>query len=113
MDSFVSMLGTNKTFDHVTLTLTDEVYERYATRLKRHHDESPSGTREPFPLQCHLAFLSVFEASQGRGAKRTKQERPTVVAKLASFPVDRNVVAIIFAFAAERVHRQVHINGDF
>lgn len=115
-DNLVPMLQENKVLEYVEITVRPEVYRRYAAGMKRCHFVSLPVVREPFPLRCRLAFLSIFGPSwhrSDRDVKRAKSELGLVSGSpvLASFPVDQHVMSIIFGFAAERARRRVYFSA--
>lgn len=111
--SFLPMLRANRVLEYVEVMAPRDLCHRYAPGMQRSHNAPLPVAREPFPLPSRLAFLSIFVASRRhceREAKRAKHASPTVSPVLANFPVDRHVMAIIFNFAAERIHRRVYCN---
>jgi len=113
-----SMLESNNVLEDVQVMAPGRLWETYTEPLFPYHNELLPVAREPFPLQCRLAFLSIFSASQRQrspDAKRAKSASTPVSSVLASFTADRGVISIIFGFAAECLRRRVYCdkwNGD-
>lgn len=113
MEDVFKILVDNRRLEYFDLTVPCRVYEQNAKRVAGYHNQSLPVAREPFPLPCRLAFLSVFSSRrsvQARGEKHAKlpptSTAPATPAR-SQLQMDRHVVALIFRFAAERVHRRV------
>lgn len=120
------MLSTNRTLQYVHLTLPGAPLDAMLTtrclqRVRRFHGEALPIAREPFPLDCRLAFLSVFGASSrstpsdSSGRQQlmppTPLLTPQLAAALAQFPAIRGVFLRIFDLAASCVLRRVFVDN--
>lgn len=108
------MLEVNRTLEYLEM-----FYLPPNEELQRHHNTPLPVPCEPIPISCRLAFLSIFTASRTcfehfRKSKLVNSLTVTNVGVskvLADFPVDRQVLSLIFAFAAECVRRCVIVRS--
>lgn len=107
--ALIEMLGKNRTLEVLYVLLPHVAFNMLSGDFKTLHDQEIPMAREPFPLECHLAFLSIFASSrrqrEQRGAKQTglgpaDQASASTSSVFANFSIDFNVMAIIFSFAA-------------
>lgn len=105
------MLTENPRLQFVQLTLPPGVYAQNAAILERCHNEVLPGVGAPLPLECRLALLSVFASSHQSLERQVNQEESEAsqALTLGRFSMDQHVFSVIFAFAAERVRRQVFV----
>lgn len=109
--SVATMLSVNRTLEFFYVRMQEKLSNPHLDTIKHFHDQVLPAPRAPLSLECRLAFLSIFTASR-RGfelaAKRAKVA--PLLSVLATFPMDRNVLSIIFGFAADNARRRVYVD---
>lgn len=110
VESFVQMLCVNKRLEFVSMTGNSNAvtWAAHLYSARNTHCTTLPVAQTPFPLSCRLAFLSLFNKFQPNNTKRSKTESVPLSPAFAKFAVDRHLISIIFAYAAERVLRRVH-----
>jgi hypothetical protein len=98
----LAMLSVNHTLEYYRMCGDYRIF-RNNDAVQRHYDEPLAVASKPFPLECRLAFLSIF---RGHQEQETSDLRPRRVA----LPIDRDAMLTIFAFAAECARRRLHID---
>jgi hypothetical protein len=105
LKSLGRMLRANATLEYVEVAYFT-YYDNDTWMLRKQNGKKIPGY--VLPLECRLAFISVFYSSRQlleRDPKRPKLETTAtapVSLVLTSFPTDENILSIIFAFAAEQ-----------
>lgn len=115
--ALLKMLQANRRLEYVMVEVSGECYDAYIAEAKKCHNVPLPIAKQPFPLECRLAFLSIFRSdhhrrgTEERESKRARSELAST-STLTQLAVDRHVLGIIFAFVAECVRRRVHLKPN-
>lgn len=113
VDAMAETLKVNQTLELLFVSATRHLPRGSECDQLRHHKEDIAGAKGPFPLKCRLAFVSVFGAHCARANQPTNRVKPdSHSTALVGLAIDRNVLSIIFVFAAERARRRVYVEYD-
>jgi hypothetical protein len=123
LDAIVSILQRNHTIEYVYLAVPNIAYRMAMSFVEGFDNQMLPVAREPFPLKCRLAFLSVFASTSERGDREAKRARleplspsspvaQSSASMLSTLSMNRNVASIIFGFAAERAIRRIRVEPD-
>lgn len=108
LSAILEMLESNVVLELLQVEVSLEHMKEFKPLFMKFHGQVISGVREPFPIKCRTAFLSVVAFFSKVCASPPKRQRGVrVTAQIGQ--LDRGVVALIFQFAAERKSRRVHV----
>lgn len=109
LEAIEEMLESNRTLQRLIIT-TSLMMRRDTSLIKSFHGKHLQTA--PLPLASRLAFLSVFRVTRdAKPAKRSKNDAETDSPTRRPFPLDPDVLSIIFAFAADRARRCISIKS--
>lgn len=122
LECVLGMLRANEKLEYLEVEVPSEAYEaRPLEDFRRFHKQVLPAMGNQLPLDCRIAFLSIFVTGRCKNCIHDpKQAKSSSVAAipmvqhpvasvLADFPTDRNVLSLIFDFAATCVRRRVYV----
>lgn len=101
--AFIDALGRNDRLESLTLGLGPALAAKYRRALMQFHKQRLPHMDAPVPLVNQLAFLSVLRRHAHPDRPQKRQRRASTELER----LDRGVVSLIFAFAAERKVRSI------
>lgn len=107
----IEMINCNRALECLCLAVHPDVHRADGVKkLLRFNNQLLPVAREPLPLPCRLAFLSVFASHLPGAAERASSlPTPALAAVLREFPQVRSVFLLVFEFAATNARRLVHV----
>ncbi|TYZ68396.1 hypothetical protein PybrP1_000745 [[Pythium] brassicae (nom. inval.)] len=107
LTAILEMLESNVVLELLQIEVSLEHMKEFKPLFMKFHGQVITGVREPFPIECRTAFLSVVAYFSKGCASPPKRQRRARAAQIGQ--LDRGVVALIFQFAAERKSRRVRV----
>lgn len=107
LDDMKRMLEANGTLEYLHVHMPSHWSGDGAAEIERFNNQEIPVRDTPFPLESRVAFLSVFA-----DAKRIPDETATPASRaMVKFLMDRDVLSLIFEYAAVCVRRRVYVTG--
>lgn len=103
------ILPYNSTLQSICFIASDEVQKVMCNVAMEEDERELPCPREPFPLECRLAFLSIFGPISEE--KQPIQDSAPVRYQLEYPRLDQDTLSAIFSFAAEPLCRRVRVQS--
>lgn len=109
-DGMVAMPETNRTLKYLHVYVRQNGYNLCgAADIQRFHNQAIPVVHSPLPLESRVAFLSVFAARSGVTNGNSTAPSLPEASVLDELTMDRNVLSLIFSFAATGARRRVYV----
>lgn len=118
--ALLAMLETNTKIEYLKLYIENALYDNFLPLFTEFHGQALPVVKEPIPLACRVAFLSVIQQFNSEDEEHAapdlgeqhiskKSRRQSTSSTVNTSGLDRHVVSLIFQFAAVPKQRIVHL----